>query len=208
MNQQAYVSGKQTNDNPPLVLASSSPYRKELLARLQLGFLTSNPQVDETPLAAENPEALALRLSESKARAVAGQFQAALVIGSDQVASANGKIYGKPGSHSAAVKQLGELAGKTATFYTGLCLYDGRDGQVRLRCVPTEVRFRNLDAALIENYLLREPAYDCAGAARSEGLGVVLIDSISSDDPSALVGLPLIALVSLLGEAGVSVLPG
>jgi len=190
----------------PIILASTSPYRRELLARLGLPFAVANPQTDETPLPDESPERLALRLSEAKARAVASEFPDALIIGSDQVATVDGKIYGKPGNHERAVEQLRTLSGKTVNFFTGLCLYNARTGQAEVRGVPTLVGFRHLSDSEIENYLHREPAYNCAGSAKSEGLGIALLSSMQGDDPNALVGLPLIALCDLLRNQGVSVL--
>lgn len=190
----------------PIILASTSPYRRELLARLGLPFAVANPQTDETPLPDESPESLALRLSEAKARAVASEFPDALIIGSDQVATVDGKIYGKPGNHERAVEQLRTLSGKTVNFFTGLCLYNARTGQAEVRGVPTLVGFRHLSDSEIENYLHREPAYNCAGSAKSEGLGIALLSSMQGNDPNALVGLPLIALCDLLRNQGVSVL--
>jgi septum formation protein len=192
--------------SPYLILASTSPFRRALLSRLGLPFQTVNPKTDESPLSDETPEHLALRLSEAKARAVAEYFPDALIIGSDQVAICEGRVYGKPGNHERAVAQLRELSGKTVNFFTGLCLLDTRDGTARLRGVPTLVTFRELTEAEIETYLDREPAYDCAGAAKSEGLGIALIARLEGSDPNALVGLPLIALCDLFREAGFQVL--
>ncbi len=189
-----------------LILASTSPYRRELLARLGLPFQVANPQTDETPLPAETPEAMALRLSEAKARAVADSFPDALIIGSDQVATVDGKIYGKPGTHERAVDQLRNLSGKTVNFFTGLCLYNARTGQAEVRGVPTLVSFRHLSDSEIENYLRREPAYNCAGSAKSEGLGIALLSKMQGEDPNALVGLPLIALCDLLRNQGLEIL--
>jgi len=189
-----------------LILASTSPYRRELLARLGLPFQVANPQTDETPLPAETPEAMALRLSEAKARAVADSFPDALIIGSDQVATVDGKIYGKPGTHERAVEQLRNLSGKTVNFFTGLCLYNARTGQAEVRGVPTLVSFRHLSDSEIENYLRREPAYNCAGSAKSEGLGIALLSKMQGEDPNALVGLPLIALCDLLRNQGLEIL--
>lgn len=189
-----------------LILASTSPYRRELLARLGLPFTVANPQTDETPLPGETPEALSLRLAEAKARAVAHLHPDALIIGSDQVATVDGKIYGKPGSRERGIAQLKELSGKTVNFFTGLCLLDSRNNQAQIRGVPTLVTFRTLSERAIENYLDREPAYNCAGSAKSEGLGIALLQSMRGDDPNALVGLPLIALCDMLGAAGVDVL--
>lgn len=189
-----------------LVLASTSPYRRELLNRLGLPFDVANPRADESPLPDEAPENLALRLSEVKARAVALAYPDALIIGSDQVATVDGKIYGKPGTHERAVAQLRELSGKTVNFFTGLCLFDAKNGKVEVRGIPTLVKFRDLSDTEIENYLEREPAYDCAGSAKSEGLGIALLASMQGDDPNALVGLPLIALCDMLRNKGVQIL--
>lgn len=191
---------------PNLILASTSPYRRELLGRLGLPFSVANPQTDESALPGEAPDALALRLSEAKARAVAGDHPDALIIGSDQVATVDGKIYGKPGTHERAVAQLRELSGKTVNFFTGLCLHSTRTGESLVRGVPTLVTFRQLSDAEIENYLRREPAYNCAGSAKSEGLGIALLAAMQGDDPNALVGLPLIALCDMLRQQGVAVL--
>lgn len=191
---------------PPvtLVLASTSPYRRELLSRLGLPFSVASPDTDESPLPGEAAETLALRLAEAKARAVAPAYPQALIIGSDQVAIANGKIYGKPGTHERAVAQLQELSGQSVNFYTALCLYDSRNDSRQICGVPTQVKFRSLSNSEIENYLAREPAYNCAGSAKSEGLGIALLDSLSGDDPNALVGLPLIALCAMLRQAGMN----
>ncbi len=191
---------------PPvtLVLASTSPYRRELLSRLGLPFSVASPDTDESPLPGEAAETLALRLAEAKARAVAPAYPQALIIGSDQVAIANGKIYGKPGTHERAVAQLQELSGQSVNFYTALCLYDSRNDSRQICGVPTQVKFRSLSNSEIEHYLAREPAYNCAGSAKSEGLGIALLDSLSGDDPNALVGLPLIALCAMLRQAGMN----
>ena len=191
---------------PPvtLVLASTSPYRRELLSRLGLPFSVASPDTDESPRPGEAAEALALRLAETKARAVAPAYPQALIIGSDQVAIANGKIYGKPGTHERAVSQLQELSGQSVNFYTALCLYDSRNDSRQICGVPTQVKFRSLSNSEIENYLAREPAYNCAGSAKSEGLGIALLDSLSGDDPNALVGLPLIALCAMLRQVGMN----
>jgi septum formation protein len=183
-----------------LVLASTSPFRRELLARLGLPFDTANPATDETALAGETPEATALRLSEAKARAVAAQHPAALIIGSDQVACLDGQVFGKPGTHKNAVAQLQAMRGRTVNFYTGLCLLNATTGKAHLRGVPTLVTFRELSDAAIENYLRREQPYNCAGSAKSEGLGIALIERMDGEDPNALIGLPLIALCDLLRE--------
>lgn len=189
-----------------LVLASTSPYRRELLGRLGLPFVVANPDTDETALPGETPTAMALRLSEAKARAVAKQHPGALIIGSDQVAEMGGRLFGKPGTHDKAVEQLRALSGKTVNFFTGLCVLNATTGQAELCGVPTLVGFRELGDAEIEAYLRREPAYNCAGSAKSEGLGIALLTRIHGDDPNALVGLPLIALCELLRKHGMNVL--
>jgi len=189
-----------------LILASTSPFRRELLGRLGLPFDVANPQTDESPLPGETPEEIALRLSEAKARAVSEMHPDALIIGSDQVATVDGEIYGKPGTHERAVTQLQALSGKTVNFFTGLCLLNTRTGEIQIRGVPTLVTFRQLSDQEIENYLRREPAYNCAGAAKSESLGIALLSSMRGDDPNALVGLPLIALCDMLRNQGVAVL--
>ncbi len=163
----------------------------------------ANPQTDETPLPGETPEALSLRLSEAKARAVATLYPDALIIGSDQVATVDGKIYGKPGNHqNEPSSNCRELSGKTVNFFTGLCLLNAQSGKADVRGIPTLVTFRQLTDSEIENYLRREPAYNCAGSAKSEGLGIALLSSMRGDDPNALVGLPLIALCDMLRQQG------
>ena len=189
-----------------LVLASTSPFRRELLNRLKISFKTADPQTDESPLPGELPEKLALRLSEAKARAVAPLFPEALIIGSDQVAVLDGRVYGKPGTHENAVRQLQTMRGRTVNFFTGLCLLDARTGEAHVRGIPTLVTFRNLSDEEIENYLQREQPYNCAGAAKSEGLGIAIIARMQGDDPNALIGLPLIALCDLFREAGFPIL--
>jgi len=189
-----------------LVLASTSPYRRELLNRLGLPFEVANPETDESPLPDESPTTTALRLSEAKARAVAGEFPDALIIGSDQVAEMAGRVFGKPGTHARAVDQLRQLSGQTVNFFTGLCVLNSRTGDAEVCGVPTLVGFRELTDREIENYLRREPAYNCAGSAKSEGLGISLLSRIHGDDPNALIGLPLIALCDLLRKHGMNVL--
>ena len=184
-----------------LILASTSPFRRELLARLALPFTIANPRTDESPLPDEAPADTAIRLSEAKARAVAPLFPEALII-----AILDGRAFGKPGTHDNAVRQLRTMRGRTVDFFTGLCLLDARSGKARVRGVPTLVTFRELSDAEIENYLQREQPYHCAGAAKSEGLGIAIIERLQGDDPNALVGLPLIALCELLKEAGCPVL--
>lgn len=191
---------------PQLVLASTSPYRRELLTRLGLPFHTASPATDETPLPGEAPAATALRLSEAKARAVANDFPGALIIGSDQVACLGEMTFGKPGTHENAVRQLQAMRGRTIIFHTGLCLYDTRNGRAEVRDVQTHVSFRDLSDAEIERYLRKEQPYNCAGSAKSEGLGITLLSSMQGDDPNALIGLPLIALCEMLRSAGVDVI--
>ena len=191
---------------PHLVLASTSPFRRELLARLGIPFSVTNPATDETPLPGEAPAATALRLSEAKARAVANVFPGALIIGSDQVACLGEMTFGKPGTHENAVRQLQAMRGRTIIFHTGLCLYDTRNGRAEVRDVQTHVSFRDLSDAEIERYLRKEQPYNCAGSAKSEGLGIALLSSMQGDDPNALIGLPLIALCEMLRSAGVDVI--
>lgn len=190
----------------PLVLASGSPYRRQLLERLGLAFTCVRPDTDETPQVGESFERTAQRLAELKARAVAPRFRDALIIGSDQVASCAGERMDKPGNHRNAVTQLRHLSGRTARFDTAVCVLDAARGVLAARSVPCEVRFRELGDALIEEYLRREQPYDCAGSAKSEGLGIALIASMRTDDPTSLIGLPLIALTGLLAELGQPVL--
>lgn len=192
---------------PLLVLASTSPYRRELLGRLQIPFETVAPDADESALPGESPVATAERLAEAKARAVADRFPDALIIGSDQVAYAARDTtvrYGKPGTRENAAAQLRSMSGETVIFHTGLCLLNAASGRVHRRGVPTEVRFRELSDAEIRRYLDKEDALNCAGSARSEGLGIALLAALSGDDPTALVGLPLIALCDMLRAEGVS----
>lgn len=192
---------------PRLILGSSSRYRQELLARLGLPFEVCKPDIDETPRAGESPEATALRLAVEKAQAVARQYPDALVIGSDQVATLDGAQIGKPGGHEKALQQLQIMRGRSVVFHTALCLWDGRieAGQdaAQVECVPTHVTFRNLPDAELDAYLHIEQPYDCAGSAKNEGLGIALLEKIESTDPTALTGLPLIALTTMLRRAGV-----
>ena len=186
--------------NPLLILASTSAYRKELLARLRIPFEVVSPKVDETPLTGESTLELALRLANAKAASVAKEHPHAWVIGSDQVADLCGAAIGKPGNFERALAQLQLMRGQTVTFHTALCLMKG-DIQTTLN-ISTEVTFRKLSDDVLESYLLAEEPYDCAGSAKSEGLGITLLESIQSDDPTALIGLPLIALTGLLRDAG------
>ena len=192
--------------HPPLVLESTSPFRRELLARLNLPFITAAPDVNESPLPGELPEQTALRLSEEKARAVAVLHPNALIIGSDQVASLEGEIFGKPGDHPRAVAQLQRMRGKTVNFYTGLCLYNSRTGTSHLQGIPTLVTFRHVSDDEIERYLKTETPYNCAGSAKCEGLGIALIARMEGPDPNALIGLPLIALCDMLRAESVQIL--
>lgn len=189
--------------NPPLILASSSIYRRELLERLRIPFKIISPQVDEVPLAGESTLNLALRLAHAKAAAIAKQHPNAWIIGSDQVADLCGAAIGKPGNFERALAQLQLMRGQTVIFHTALCLMNG-DTESTI-CVPTEVVFRNLSDEILESYLRAEEPYDCAGSAKSEGLGISLIESIKSDDPTALIGLPLIALSGLLRDVGFTI---
>jgi septum formation protein len=191
---------------PKIVLASTSPFRRELLSRLGLPFEIADPAVDEASRPGETPEATALRLSEEKARAVASRFPDALIIGSDQVACLDGQIFGKPGTHENAVRQLQTMRGRSVNFFTGLCLFNARTGVAHLRGVPTLVTFRNLSDTEIENYLRKERPYNCAGSAKSEGLGIAVIARMDGEDPNALIGLPLISLCDLFKIENVNIL--
>lgn len=185
-----------------LVLGSTSRYRRELLSRLNVPFEVAAPDVDETPLADETPETLARRLAEAKARAVAQRFPQAIVIGSDQVADLDGEPLGKPGDHDNAVRQLRRMRGRLVVFQTALSVVCLDSGFAQHALAPVRVRFRDLSDAEIERYLRLEQPYDCAGSARSEGLGIALLESIDNDDPTALVGLPLIRTCRMLRAAG------
>jgi 7-methyl-GTP pyrophosphatase len=189
-----------------LVLASTSRYRRELLARLGYPFIVETPGTDETALAGEAPAATARRLAEAKARAVAMRFRDAIVVGSDQVADAGGVAISKPGDHAGAVAQLQALSGRTIVFHTAVAVVDAASGRCGSRLVDVRSTFRSLSADAIETYLRRETPYDCAGAVRSEALGIALFERIESDDPTALIGLPLIALTDLLRAEGIDVL--
>lgn len=186
-----------------LILASTSRFRRELLARLNIPFEVVSPEADETPLPGELPVHTAERLAVTKARAAAEKFPAALIIGSDQVACCGNRQFGKPGTKNNAIIQLQAMRGKEAIFHTGLCLLNSATGRTQVSGVPTEVRFRNFSDREINHYLDREDALNCAGSAKSEGLGITLLDYVRSDDPTALVGLPLIALCRMLRGEGV-----
>jgi septum formation protein len=187
---------------PPLILGSTSRYRRELLERLHLPFTVVGPQVDETPLPGEAPAALALRLALAKARAVAQGHPGAVVIGSDQVADLDGQPVGKPGNHERATAQLRQLSGRRAVFQTAVAVVRADTGFEQALLAPVTVQFRALSDAEIERYLRLEQPYDCAGSAKCETLGIALLASIDSDDPTALIGLPLIRTCALLRAAG------
>ena len=185
-----------------LVLASASPFRRELLEKLGLSFSTAAPEVDESRREGESPVQLVRRLAQAKARAVAAQFPRALIIGSDQVACVDGEILGKPGSRENAIAQLTAMAGKTVEFHTGLCLYNSEKERAQVLCEPFRVHFRQLNAGQIERYVDHEQPFNCAGSFKSEGMGIALFRKLEGDDPNALVGLPLIRLVEMLGKEG------
>ncbi|MBE7526597.1 MAG: septum formation inhibitor Maf [Burkholderiales bacterium] len=195
---------KNLRNCPPLVLGSSSIYRCELLRRLQIPFDTASPAVDESVLPGEAPEATALRLAKEKAHAVAEQFPDALIIGADQVAALGDMQLGKPLNHANAVRQLRLMSGKEVVFHSALCLFNSRTSRLQTRVVPCAVKYRELSDSQIECYLAREQPYHCAGSAKAEGLGIVLIERITGEDPNALIGLPLIALVEMLAKEGVT----
>jgi septum formation protein len=188
-----------------IVLASSSPYRKSLLARIGLDCRAISPDIDENALQNEAPAATALRLAENKARKIAEAEPMALIIGSDQVAVLDDLAIGKPGNHAASVLQLQAMSGKTVVFHTALCLLNAATGAAQLANVPTIVRFRILDDAQIERYLQQDQPYDCAGSAKIEALGITLVEQLESDDPTALIGLPLITLVTMLKKEGITI---
>ncbi|WP_373987847.1 Maf-like protein [Duganella sp. BuS-21] len=187
-----------------LVLASSSAYRKELLSRLQLPFEVAVPDIDETPQPGETPSATALRLAREKAAAVAARMPGAIVIGSDQVATLDGEQIGKPGNHAKALAQLQKMRGREVIFHTALCVWDGRNGTAQVEDIQTVVKFRDLPDAELDAYLRIEQPYDCAGSAKNEALGIAILERIDSSDPTALTGLPLIALTGMLRAIGVT----
>lgn len=195
-----------TDPIPPLILASTSRYRRELLERLRLPFAVEAPGVDESARPGEAPRELALRLALAKARAVAQRHPQAVVIGSDQVADLAGQAIGKPGHHAGAVEQLQRMSGQQVVFQTALAVVRPSTGFEAVELAPVTVRFRTLVQAEIERYLNAEQPYDCAGSAKSEGLGIALLEAIDSDDPTALIGLPLIRTCALLRRAGLDVL--
>lgn len=189
-----------------LILASSSVYRRELLQKLQIPFSAISPKVDETPLAGEKPHQTALRLAQEKAKKIGAEHPHALVIGCDQVATLDGEQLGKPGNHKNATEQLKKMRGREVTFYSALCLFNAATGNMQAENVVYLVRFRQLTDEQIENYLNKEQPYHCAGSAKSEGLGIALIERMLGEDPNALIGLPLIKLVKMLKNENIDVL--
>lgn len=193
---------------PKLILGSSSSYRRELLSRLRIPFEVMSPDIDEAALSGESPETTALRLAQAKAVAIASRAPGALVIGSDQVATLDGEQIGKPGSHDRALRQLQKMRGHTVVFHTALCLLDDRPNRtsprLQLENIQTRVVFRDLPDHELDAYLRIEQPYDCAGSAKNEGLGIAILDRIESSDPTALTGLPLIALTSMLRRVNFS----
>lgn len=193
-------------NTPELILASSSIYRKELLARLQVPFRCISPEVDETPLDHELPQDTAFRLAVEKAKKIASTHPQAIVIGCDQVATLDQQQLGKPLNHENATRQLRLMRGKTVIFHSALCLLNAATGNLQSEVVPYHVKFRPITDREIESYLIKEQPYHCAGSAKSEGLGIALIESMIGSDPNALIGLPLIALINMLNNEGISVL--
>ncbi|MBK1650016.1 Maf family protein [Rhabdochromatium marinum] len=191
---------------PTIILASSSQYRRALLDRLGLNYRALAPDVDESAQPGEAPAALTERLAQAKAQAMAEQYPDSLIIGSDQVVSLDGHMLGKPGGHQAAIAQLERLSGRQACFLTGLCLLNTATGQMQSHCDAFWVWFRQLSAAKIATYVERERPYDCAGAFKSEGLGIALFTRLQGEDPNSLIGLPLIRLITMLEQEGVDVL--
>lgn len=189
-----------------LVLASSSPFRKTILDKLNLPYSTHSPDIDESALADETPAELVSRLAEQKARAVRQHYPDALIIGSDQVAVLDGSIIGKPHTHQKATEQLRNTSGRSVTFYTGLSLYNAQTDRSQTDVVPFTVHFRPLSEAMIESYLQAEQPYNCAGSFKSEGLGIALFNRLEGDDPNTLIGLPLIRLIEMLESENIAVL--
>lgn len=187
-----------------LILASSSIYRRELLQRLLINFSTVSPHVDEVILKGEKSQETALRLSQEKARKVGAEYPHALIIGCDQVATLNGEQLGKPLNHNNATKQLRAMRGEEVTFHSAVCLYNANTNSIQAEVVPYLVKFRKLTDEQIENYLIKEQPYHCAGSAKSEGLGIALIESMVGDDPNALIGLPIIKLITMLQNEGIN----
>ncbi len=188
-----------------LILASSSPYRKQLMQRLRLDFECTSPDIDESPLPGERAQDYVTRLAAAKARGIAESHPGAVVVGSDQCALRDGEILGKPGSHERALEQLLAAQGKRVVFYTGLCVLEAATGFEEVVVVPFEVVFRRLAEAQLERYLRTEQPYQCAGSFQAEGYGACLFEALRGDDPSALIGLPLLSLVPMLERAGIEV---
>ncbi len=188
----------------PLVLASSSAYRRELLSRLRLPFQAVSPHLDESPLPGEAPLTTCERLAQEKARKVAQTHPQALIVGSDQIALLHGELVGKPGNHANAVRQLQQASGQEMTFHTALCLLNAQTGHLQQDRVVVTVRYRTLDSEQIERYLAADQPYDCAGSGRIETLGITLVEWVKSDDPTALIGLPLISLTGMLQREGIA----
>lgn len=189
-----------------LILASSSVYRRELLERLQVPFITHSPDIDEAPLSGELPQQTALRLAQAKARKVGDEHPEALVIGCDQVAMLDDVQLGKPYTNERATKQLQMMRGRKVTFHSALCLFNAKTGNIQAEVVPYDVYFKALTDAQIKTYLDKEQPYHCAGSAKSEGLGIALIEKMTGDDPNALIGLPLIRLIAMLNNENVNVI--
>ena len=189
-----------------LILASSSEYRRQLLQKLLIPFNSISPKIDETALEGEKPHHTALRLAQEKAQKIGAEYPHALVIGCDQVATLDGVELGKPMNHQNATKQLQMMRGREVTFHSALCLYNAATGNMQAEVVPYLVRFRQLSDAQIENYLTKEQPYHCAGSAKSEGLGIALMECMIGEDPNALIGLPLIKLITMLNNEGVCVI--
>jgi septum formation protein len=194
-------------NSKPLILASTSPYRRQLLERLKLPFVVASPKIDESALPGEKPNELVLRLSEYKARAVVANHDNALIIGSDQAALLNGEVLGKPGNRRNAVSQLEKCSGNSVIFHTGLCLFDAGRGEMQLDDILFEVKFRTLTRSQIERYIDTEQPFDCAGSFKAESLGITLFEYMRGDDPTALIGLPLIRLTTMLQNAGIQLPP-
>jgi septum formation protein len=190
----------------PLILASSSPYRKELLEKLNLDFEVFSPDIDESKLPDESPEITALRLAQLKARKIGGTHPEAIIIGCDQVATLDGLQLGKPGNHENATEQLKMMRGKKVTFLSALCLYNALTQRMQAEVVPYVVEFRNVSDEQIDHYLSTEKPYNCAGSAKSEGLGIALISAMHGEDPNALIGLPLIKLITMLAAENIHVI--
>ena len=189
-----------------LILASSSEFRRQLLQKLLIPFNSISPKIDETALDGEKPHQTALRLAQEKAKKIGAEYPHALVIGCDQVATLDGEQLGKPLNHQNASKQLQMMRGREVTFHSALCLYNAATGNMQAEVVPYLVRFRQLTDAQIDNYLTKEQPYQCAGSAKSEGLGIALMERMIGEDPNALIGLPLIKLITMLQNEGVSVI--